>query len=334
MKGGDLSILPHIPYVMTLDADSILPEDSACRLIATLAHPLNRAEYDPSKGIIVAGYSILQPRIDIKPTSANQSLFTRIFAGDVGLDLYTRAVSDVYQDFFGEGIYVGKGIYDVKAFEARVANRIPENTLLSHDLFEGLFARVALVTDIVLLEDYPAQYLAHTRRMHRWIRGDWQLLPWLLRRVPQGTDRSISNRLSRLDYWKIADNLRRSLISTKVLALLVAAWLRLIGTPLVWTLIGVGTLGFPAFMAMVARLRPRSETATVNDTHGKIRTDVWGRLLALGFLPYEVLLTLDAIATTLVRIFLTRKQLLQWTTAADTNRLFGKANGPQMGLRL
>ncbi|MBN1920969.1 MAG: hypothetical protein JW892_06975 [Anaerolineae bacterium] len=325
---GDLSVLPHIQYVITLDADSILPEDSACRLIATLAHPLNRAEYDPLTGKVTDGYAILQPRTEVKPTSANQSLFTQIFAGEVGLDLYTRAVSDVYQDFFGEGSYVGKGIYDVDVFEACVSNRVPENALLSHDLFEGIYARVALVTDIVLLEEYPARYLGYARRLHRWIRGDWQLVPWLLPRVPSNqAGKRIPNTLSLLGRWKILDNLRRSLISPALLVLFVMAWLDLIGAPWVWTLIGLGTLGFPLFMPMFDGLHHRSRTVTLGDTLRPFRMDAWRWLFALVFLPYEALLAFDAIAITLVRLFITRKQLLQWTTAAHTARSFGKNRG-------
>ncbi len=327
---GDLSVLPHIQYVITLDADSILPEDSARRLIATLAHPLNRAEYEPLTGKVTAGYAILQPRTEVKPTSANQSLFTQIFAGEVGLDLYTRAVSDVYQDLFGEGSYVGKGIYDVDVFEACVINRIPENALLSHDLFEGIYAHVALVTDIVLLEEYPARYLGYSRRLHRWIRGDWQLVPWLLPRVPSDeVGKSVPNTLSLLDRWKILDNLRRSLISPALLILYVAAWLGLLGVPLVWTLVGLGTLGFPLFMTMLAGLRHGSQTATLGDTLRPFRMDAWRWLLALAFLPYEALLAFDAIAITLIRLLITRKQLLQWTTSADTARFFGEDHGSE-----
>lgn len=325
---GDLSVLPYIRYVITLDADTILPEGSARRLVATLAHPLNRAEYDPISGKVVAGYAILQPRIEINPASANQSRFTQIFAGDVGLDLYSRAVSDVYQDLFGEGSYVGKGIYDVDMLEMCLANRIPENTLLSHDLFEGIHARVALVTDIMLLEEYPSRYLAHTRRLHRWIRGDWQLLPWLLPRIPMGqAGKTLPNTFSTLDRWKILDNLRRSLIAPSLLALVVAAWLGLIGSPLFWTLIALATLGFPLFMSISTGLRRRPAIEPVSAVFRSRRPDLVRWLFALIFLPYEALLTLDAISTTLVRLFITRRRLLQWTTAAQTARLVGAKPG-------
>ena len=331
---GDLSVLLHIKYVITLDSDSILPEDSACRLIATLAHPLNRAQFDPIKGEVVAGYGILQPRIEVKSTSANQSLFTRVFAGDIGLDLYTRAVSDVYQDVFGEGSYVGKGIYDIDVFALAVADRVPENALLSHDLFEGIYARVALVTDIVLFEEYPARYLGHTRRLHRWIRGDWQLLPWLLPRVPtEQTGKTVPNTLSTLNRWKILDNLRRSLMPLALLGLFVGAWLGLTGESLLWTLIGIATLGFPLWMGLFVSVRQPSKTATLGETVRGFRMEGWRWALALIFLPYEALISFDAIAVTLTRLFIRRTQLLRWTTAAHTARLFGLERGAALAWR-
>lgn len=327
---GDLAVLPHIKYVITLDADTILPEGGARRLVGTLAHPLNRAVFDPDSGKVVSGYSILQPRIEIKPASANRTRFTQIFAGDIGLDLYTHAVSDVYQDLFGEGSYVGKGIYDVDVLEACLANRIPENALLSHDLFEGIHARVALVSDIMLLEEYPSGYLANTRRLHRWIRGDWQLLPWLLPRIPTGeAGETLPNTFSFLDRWKIFDNLRRSLVAPALFALLGAAWLGLIGSPLFWTLVALGTLGFPLFLSLFSGLSRRAPAESVSDVLRSRRPDALRWLLALVFLPYEALLTLNAVSTTLVRLFVTRTRMLQWTTAAQTARFFRADRGSE-----
>jgi cyclic beta-1,2-glucan synthetase len=187
---GDIPGLVGSRYVITLDSDTILSQDSTHRLIATLAHPLNRAEFDPETGRVVAGYTVLQPRTEVQPTSVNATRLTRIFAGDAGLDLYTLAVSDVYQDLFGEGSFVGKGIYDVAAFHRSLAGRVPENALLSHDLFEGIHGRAGLVTDVVLYEDYPQGYLTYMHRQHRWWRGDWQLLPWLFPRVPSAPQKA------------------------------------------------------------------------------------------------------------------------------------------------
>lgn len=175
VRVGDLDLLPPIRYVITLDADTILPRAAAQRLVGTLAHPLNHAEFDAAGERVVAGYTVLQPRVELTPTSAGASWFSRIYSRDRGVDLYTRAVSDVYQDLFGEGTYVGKGIYDVAAFERSLEGRVPENALLSHDLFEGAHGRAALVTDVVLYEDYPASYLTYSHRLHRWVRGDSQL---------------------------------------------------------------------------------------------------------------------------------------------------------------
>ncbi len=310
-----------IKYVITLDADTSLPQGSANRLIATLAHPLNHAEFAADGRSVVAGYTVLQPRVAIKPTSANRSLFSQIFSGNAGFDLYSFAVSDVYQDLFGEGSYVGKGIYDVAAFERSLAGQVRQNTLLSHDLFEGIYGRAALVTDIVLYEEYPSRYLVYARRLRRWIRGDWQLLPWLfpIVRTQNGVAR---NRLSIINLWKIFDNLRRSLLPPTLLALLAAGWLFLPGSPwsgLCWCcclppcpwrckLSGMGS-------ANIGRL-------TLKQLLGPTRLPLTRWALAVLFLPYEALLMLGAIGTTLTRLLIARKKLLQWTTAANAARSF------------
>ncbi|HEX6384833.1 MAG TPA: glucoamylase family protein [Anaerolineae bacterium] len=312
-----------VAYVITLDADTILPRSSALTLVGTLAHPLNQALFDPQSDKVIAGYTILQPRTEIKPTSANQSLFTRVFAGDTGLDLYTLAVSDVYQDLFGEGIYVGKGIYDVDAFERSLRGRVPENTLLSHDLFEGIHGRVGLVTDVVLYEDYPSHYLVNVRRSHRWVRGDWQLLPWLLPWIP-GAGGWTRNELDSIDRWKIADNLRRSLLPPALLLLFAAGWIWLPGSPLVWTIFGVLTPAVSVVTSIISGLIQSLSTASLRQIVRPVRDSIVRWLLFLAFLPYETLLTLDAVAVTLMRVLFTRKHLLQWTTAAHTARFFGR----------
>lgn len=328
---GELSRLPEIRYVITLDADTILPRDEAQRLVGALAHPLNRAEFDQATGRVSAGYTVLQPRAEIKPTSTNRSLFTRVFAGDTGIDLYTLAVSDLYQDLFGAGIYVGKGIYAVDAFEQSLVGRVPENTLLSHDLFEGIHGRVGLVTDIVLYEDYPPHYLVNVLRSHRWVRGDWQLLPWLAPRTPRvdaTTGKTIYRRndLPLIDRWKIADNLRRSLLSPALLLLFLAGWTILPGAPWFWTLLGLLTPAFSLIAGAVTGLLAAVRTKQGNPWQRfrqALRNNALRWLLFLAFLPYESLLDLDAIGRTLVRIFVRRRKLLEWTTAARAVRIFG-----------
>lgn len=323
---GDLAQLRNVRYVVTLDADTVLPRDSARRLIATLAHPLNRATFD--QDVVSAGYTILQPRVEVLPTAANRSWFARLFAGDTALDLYTLAVSDIYQDLFGEGIYVGKGIYDVAAFERSLAGRIPENTLLSHDLFEGLHGRAALVTDVVVFEDYPPHYLAQTRRLHRWVRGDWQLLPWLLPRVPHTEGHRVPNRLSIIDVWKIFDNLRRSLVAPFSLLLMVAGWLWLPGSAWVWTIIALLSSVVPLLtVALNTVMQARKDPNWVAARH-QLTAEMLRWLLAIVFLPYEALLSLDAIVVTLIRLR-QRRRLLQWVTAAHTARLFGGKEATQ-----
>jgi cyclic beta-1,2-glucan synthetase len=304
---GDPEGLVGIRFVITLDGDTQLPMEGAHRLVGLLAHPLNRPIFDPRTGRVVSGYTIAQPRVETSPSSSRRTRFSRIFAGDIGFDIYTRAVSETYQDLFGEGIYCGKGIYEVDGFMRSVAGRVPENTLVSHDLFEGIQGRAALVTDIVLFEDYPANYAAFAQRMHRWVRGDWQLLPWLLPRVPTGSGKRERNRLSVIDRWKIVDNLRRSLISPSMVLLLVLGWAWLPGGALLWTGIALGLLLAP-LLPSLARDR-------------RMRLEHLGRCaLAIAFLPYEAVIEVDAMVRVLVRTHFTRKHLLQWTTAANAAR--------------
>ena len=330
---GQSAQLRLVKYVITLDADTILGSDGARRLVATLAHPLNRAQADPHTGRVVHGYGLLQPRTEITPASANFSRFSQIFAGDIGLDLYTHAVSNVYQDLFGSGIYIGKGIYDVDAFETSLAGRVPENTLLSHDLFEGIHGRVGLVTDIVLYEDYPPSYLTYMRRQRRWTRGDWQLLPWLLplRRLA-GLDRQrqpITASFDVIDTWKLIDNLRRSLLPPALLLLLIAGWLVLPGAAWVWTAATMLALAVPALIGALTPFVRGPTRRSWGQSLRSLKENGQRWLLALVFLPFEAVQMVGAAATSLVRVLITRRNLLEWMTAAKSARREGTAGGRQ-----
>ena len=326
---GQVEQLRLVKYVITLDADTILGRDSARRLVATLAHPLNHAQADPRSGRVVHGYGLLQPRTEITPASANYSRFSRIFAGDVGLDLYTHAVSNVYQDLFGSGSYIGKGIYDIDAFETSLAGRVPENTLLSHDLFEGIHARAGLVTDIVLYEDYPPSYLTYTRRQHRWTRGDWQLLPWLLpvRRPTElaAGHQQITAGFGVIDTWKLLDNLRRSLLPPALLLLIIAGWLILPGAAWVWTGAALLALAIPALTGALTPLVTGPIGTSWRHSARSLGEGGQRWVLAVVFLPFEAAQMLGAVATSLARVLITRRNLLEWVTAAKSARREGKA---------
>src|SRR6185295_14890146 len=244
---AEAAFLSKVRYVITLDSDTQLPRDAARRLIGAAIHPLNHARLDPLSNRVTEGYGIFQPRVSMTLTSSNRSRFAHVFSGHTGIDPYTTAVSDIYQDLFGEGIYTGKGLYDVDAFEAALADRVPENLLLSHDLFESLYARAALVTDVELLDDYPSHYDSYARRQHRWTRGDWQIARWLFPRVRNAQHRPVLNRLPLIARWKILDNLRRSLVAPMMLLWLTAAWTVLPGSPLLWTLAVLVILAFPSY---------------------------------------------------------------------------------------
>src|SRR5690606_31650211 len=320
---GDVTLLQQVRYVITLDADTVLPPAAAPLLVGALAHPLNRAVYDDAAGRVVRGYGILQPRVGVTLPSAHRSRFAAIHSGHPGVDPYTTAVSDVYQDLYGEGSFTGKGIYDVDAFEQATHGRFPENTLLSHDLIEGNYARAGLATDIRVYDDYPARYLTFARRKHRWIRGDWQLLGWLTPRVP-GPDGPERNRLSLLSRWKILDNLRRSTVEVAQLVLIVAGWTVLPGSPLRWTLLGIGAVAAPWIVSLLlALVRPpfdKSWRAYYGGVFQDAVTSAQQVALALTVLPHQAWVSLDAIARTLWRLSVTRRNLLEWQAAQQTER--------------
>jgi len=327
---GNPAPLRRVRYVITLDADTLLPPDTAVLLIGALAHPLNRAVYDSGLGRVVRGYGILQPRVGVSLPSAHQSQFATVYSGSPGVDPYTTAVSDVYQDLYGEGSFTGKGIYDVDAFERATHGRFPENTLLSHDLIEGNYARAGLASDVVVYDDYPARYLTFTRRKHRWIRGDWQLLRWLTNRVP-GPDGPEPNRLSLLSRWKILDNLRRSTVELALLALLIAGWTVLPGGPLRWTLLALGAIAAPHLVSLLlAMLQPpmdKSWRAYYAAVGHDAATSMQQVALAVTFLPHQAWVSADAILRTLWRLWVSRRQLLEWQTASQTERLMSRGAG-------
>ncbi|KIH76678.1 NdvB [Geoalkalibacter ferrihydriticus DSM 17813] len=327
---GDPSILGSIQYVITLDTDTQLPRDAARTLVGNLAHPLNRPDYDAGKGRIVEGFAILQPRASISLTSAGQSRFTKLFVGDAGIDPYTREVSDVYQDIFGEGSFIGKGIYDVDAFRQAVDGRFPENLILSHDLLESGYARSALVTDVDLIEEHPASYTMEASRRHRWIRGDWQLAGWLLPRVPGprgphgAPGQRQPNPLSALSVWKLFDNLRRSLVPPSLLAVLIAGWLVGPGPAWFWSLLVVTLICLPTLLAagieLLRKPRDRSWLLHLNLTGRSAGRPLLLALLSLILLPYDALIALDAIGRSGVRMLFTRRGLLLWQLPSYARR--------------
>ena len=228
-------------YLITLDTDTQLPRDSAWQFVGSMAHPLNRPQYDKDKQRVVAGYSILQPRVAVSLPGTNQTRYARMCGSEPGIDPYTRVVSDIYQDLFREGSFIGKGIYDIAAFEEALNGRLPEDLMLSHDLIEGCYARAGLLSDVQLYEEYPSSYIEDSNRRHRWIRGDWQIIRWLLPGVPGLNARFQKNPLSLLSRWKIFDNLRRSLAPSALTLLLLLVW-TIMPSAWFWTLSALGII--------------------------------------------------------------------------------------------
>jgi cyclic beta-1,2-glucan synthetase len=320
---GD-ELLSKIRYVLTLDADTQLPRETAHRLIGTAIHPLNLPKFDAAEDHVTEGYSIFQPRVSISLESASRSTFARIFSGNTGVDPYTTAASDVYQDLFGAGIYTGKGLYDVDAFEQALNKRVPEQTLLSHDLFESIFARAALVTDIEFLDDYPAYYDSFARRQHRWTRGDWQIADWLFGTVRDAQGHKRRNLISAISRWQILDNLRRSLLAPSIVLLLIAGWTVLPASAWWWESFVLLTLAFPVYAHVTTGLliHPRGVPWTSHfwSVWGDVRTNTAQIAVEIVFLAHQAVLMTDAIARTIYRKLVSRKRLLEWVTAASSER--------------
>lgn len=320
---GDIAVLSGVKYVITLDTDTQLPRDAARHFVGAMAHPLNRPLYDPEKRRVVEGYGILQPRVAISLPGTSRSRYAKLYGGEPGIDPYTRAVSDVYQDVFGEGSFIGKGIYDVDAFEQSLGGCFPDNRILSHDLLEGCYARAGLLSDGLLFEDYPARYSADVSRRHRWIRGDWQLAGWLLRRVPGAGAQRLANRLSVLSQWKLVDNLRRSLVPAALASLFLTGWLVLDASGL-WTASLIGMLLLPSLCGTVLDLLRKPDEVLLRQHLAAVAHTTKRHFTQLAFelacLPYEAFFSLDAILRTAWRMHVSHRGLLEWKPSSEVER--------------
>ncbi|SHE60270.1 GH36-type glycosyl hydrolase domain-containing protein [Alkalibacter saccharofermentans] len=314
----------NIKYVITLDADTVLPLGMVKKMIGTMAHPLNKPIIDTEKGIVTKGYGLMQPRVSFDSDSSNRSVFSRIYTGQEGLDPYASAISDVYQDLFGEGIFTGKGIYDLKVFQTVLEGKLPENAILSHDLLEGSFVRAALVSDLELVDAYPSRFNSFMARLHRWIRGDWQLVPWLLGGIYTTNNTLIKNPLSRVSKWKMTDNLRRSLMTPSVMVLIGLGLSVLPGEGIFWVGLGIVSMGLPLALSLLTQVLSPGIKGDRVKRHLTgffgIKASIFQFLLGIVFLPYQALMALDAIVVTLKRVFITKKNMLEWVTSADSDK--------------
>jgi cyclic beta-1,2-glucan synthetase len=338
--GHPVTVPSGVRYVITLDADTRLPRDTARRLVGKLAHPLNHARFDPTAGRVVEGYAVLQPRVTPSlPILREGSIFQRVFSSASGIDPYAAAVSDVYQDLLGEGSYTGKGIYDVDAFEAALAGRAPEDTLLSHDLFEGIFARAGLVSDIEVVEEFPTRYDVSADRQHRWARGDWQLLPWIFGRRDAASRSRSSSQVPLIGRWKMVDNLRRTLSAPMAVAALLVGWTLPLRAAALWSAFIVLTIAIPTLLPVLGAIVPRNTGVTLRSHLRALGTDLLlaasQSALLIVFLAHQAALMSDAILRTLYRLFGSHRNLLEWVPAAQARRtsaqtivgLYGKMAG-------
>ncbi len=328
-KAGPMEVLERVRYIITLDSDTQLPHGTAARMIGAMAHPLNQGIIHPQLRIVTAGYGILQPRVGVSVASASRSRFAALYSGETGYDIYTRAVSDVYQDLFGEGTFTGKGIYEVSILHRVLNHRFPRNVLLSHDLIEGAYARAGLVSDIEVIDDYPSHHSAYVRRNHRWVRGDWQITQWLFNRVPDESNKLVANPISAISRWKIFDNLRRSLIEPITMLLLVLGWFVLPGGPTYWTIVTVLLMIFPSIVQLgfgLLRAAIAFSSAAALDCLRTFFSSFGFSVLNIAFLPHQTLLSLDAIVRSLVRRYITGQRLLEWETAAQAESAITKSS--------
>ena len=333
---GHTPALPSgIRYVITLDADTRLPMGTARRLVGKIAHPLNQPCFDRRAGLVVRGHGVLQPRVTPSlPIGSRGSLFQRTFSGPNGLDPYALAASDVYQDLFGEGSYCGKGIYDIDSFEAALEGQIPENSVLSHDLLEGIFARAGLASDIEVVEEFPTRYAVAAARQHRWVRGDWQLLPWIFGFRLRAADGSRKTSIPLMGRWKLLDNLRRSLSAPAALLAFLIGWLQPVPVAAIWTAYIALTIALPPLLPAITGVVPHRGGVSFRNHLRSLRGDFALGLMQsaflITFLAHQAWLMVDAVVRTLFRLFIRRSHLLEWVTAApsDDNSRFDQRGLP------
>ena len=334
---GSSPIVPSgVRYVITLDADTRLPRGTARRLIGKMAHPLNRPRLDPDSGRVVEGYAVLQPRVTPSlPSGREGSLFQRVFTSPSGLDPYAFAVSDVYQDLFGEGSYSGKGIYDVDAFEAALDGRLPESVILSHDLLEGIFARAGLASDIEVVEEFPSRYDAAAARQHRWARGDWQLLPWIFGRGRDSSGDQRRTAIPLIGRWKMMDNLRRTLSAPAAFLALLVGWTLPLAAAAVWSGFVVATFAIPtllpAFIGMVPRRLGFSQRRHWYAVGRDFALSLSQVTLLVTLLAHQAWLMSDAIVRTFFRMFVRHRRLLEWVAAAQAKPTISSISADTIG---
>lgn len=317
---GNPDALSTVKYVITLDTDTQLPRDAARQFVGTMEHPLNRVHYDEQKRLAAKGHGILQPRIGVSLPGTNRSRYAALYGNEPGIDPYTRTVSDVYQDVFDEGSFFGKGIYDVDAFTHILTRRFPENRILSHDLLEGCYVRSGLLSDVQLYEEYPPNYLADVSRRRRWIRGDWQLIPWLMPYVPGFDNQSERNPISILSRWKILDNLRRSLVPLSLTCMFVLGW-SILSPAWLWTLSAIAIILVPPLIFSILEAFRKPDDVLLRQHIAATMTSAARQLsqslFVLACLPYEAIYSLTAIFQTIVRMTFTHRKLLAWNPSAS-----------------
>jgi len=319
------NVLPKIKYIITLDSDTDLVLNSVFELVGAMEHILNKPVIDEQKNIVVEGYGILQPRVGIKLETSYKNIFTKIFASQGGTDLYSNAISDIYQDNFGEGIFTGKGIYNLEVFEKVLSKAIPENQVLSHDLLEGCYLRCGLATDIFLMDDYPTKYMTYINRLSRWIRGDWQILDWIRKKVKNSNKETITNPLNIISKYKIFDNLRRSILEILTLVGVFYFSLRFWNNQnLIDEILVLIAIIIPFLLNILNYVIFKKEGEKFQKTFaqkiGTLRGAIYQIFITIGTLPYKAYISLKSIIKALYRSKISHKNMLEWTTSEEAEK--------------
>ena len=313
----------NIKYVITLDTDTKLVLNSALNLVGAMNHPMNKPILNKEKTKVISGYGIMQPRIGVDIEATNKSLYSQIFAGIGGFDTYSRIVPNFHQDTFNEGIFVGKGIYDLELFNNLLSETFPDNLILSHDLLESNYLRCGYVSDVELMDDFPSKFLMDVTRQHRWARGDTQIISWLLPKVSNKDGKKVKNPINILGKYKILDNIIRMFLNPMLLLILLLAFTKNLEHSIIWIsfVILEITISILFFIRskMYLKQKERKEVYYKNLYFGA-KSILLHSYILFATIPFYTWLYMNAFFKTLYRLFYSHKNLLNWITAEEASK--------------
>ena len=328
--------VPPIQFIITLDTDTELVLYSAQKLIGAMAHPLNRAQLSPDGKRVNSGYGIMQPRVNVDVEVTNKSRYAQLFAGLGGLDVYTTASFELYQDIFNEGSFCGKGIYDLRVFQKVLKGTFPENLILSHDLIEGCHIRCGLINDLELFDDNPSNYIDDAKRHHRWTRGDWQIIGWLRNKVKNEKGEKVKNQVNTIGRWKIFDNLRRSVLCLALMVILFVGFSGLVDLHPAWfLLVALIAVASPIVFFIIGQITTLPRFGKRYHYYATLmrgfRVIIYRSLVQFALLPKEAWMYTDALVRACYRMWFSHKNLLNWITSDEAAKSTKGTLGDYLG---